>query len=254
MSENIQLKFEFTPKQSNIQGFLIMEEANIISEMKSIDICGNFITETIEKMNVEVIPKYIVLNNLEDGYHRVKCLSFIKVNKQRRVRVDLLNNTYVIIPKDHFEYTEKNFNEEDLQCMNRSQTMMLHFMLYVNRGIYFHIYNFIYDPPLYYQNSIFKDLPAFGRGTFKVLLFSVVKKDGKDRIRVDVNPIHHFILPEKNKEVTIDRLGWWNKQRLMVDIYSNQVDFIAEENFPYDEPKMICALQEANEKEDESEN
>lgn len=229
-----------------------MEESGMIAEMEKVDISANSSADRPEKMDMEVVPKYVSLSKLEEGYHRVKCLSFTKVNKQRRVRVHFLDNdSYVIIPKDHFGYTEKNFDESDLIDINYSKKMMLHFTKDEDKKIYFHIYDFIFDPPLYYEDSRFRELPAFGSGTYKVLFFSVVKKDGKDRIRVDVNPIHHFILPENDRTIKIEKLDYWNKQRLMVDIGGFGVDFCFEEDFPYNHRKLMCEPQYTDEEEDE---
>lgn len=205
-------------------------------------------------MNSKIVSKYIGFGELEEGYHRVNSFSFTKVNKERRVRVDLQDNTFIIIPEDHIKFTERNFNNEDLLDMNYSREMFLHFWLDFEKKIGLHFYDSIWDPPLRYDESILQDIAEILEGTYKVLLFSIVKINGEDQVRVDINDIFHFILPKNHHQVKMENIAWWNKQRSMVHIWSRNVEFLCEEDFPYHLEKWMCKPQDTDEKEDEPEN
>lgn len=229
-----------------------MEGIDIVSGMEKVDIRGDSSAELSEIISVEVVPKYIGFGELEEGLHRVKSFSFIKVNKERRVRVDFRDNRFIIIPKDHILFTEKNFKEEDLDYANIPRHLFLRFWLDHEKKLGLHFYNSVWDRTLHYDDSKLQDIGEIFNGTYAVLLISIVKINDEDQIRVDIQHTRHFMLPKNHHQVNKKNVEWWNKQRQMVTIFGPHVEFIDEEDYPIKAKKWLCKRHETDEKEDEN--
>lgn len=219
--------------------------------MEKVDIRGDSSAESSELISVEIVPRYIGFGELEEGYHRVKSFSFIKVNRERRVRVDFRDNRFIIIPKDHITFTEKNFKEEDLLYANIPRYMFLHFKKR-EKKLELYFYNSVWNRTLHYDDSKLQDIGEISNGTYAVLLISIVKINDEDQIRVDITHKHHFILPKNHHQVNKENIEWWNKQRQMVTIFGPHVEFCDEEDYPFKVEKWICERHEYDEKEDEN--
>lgn len=193
-----------------------MEKVDIcFSAVQKVDVCNN--TSAI------IESKYIKYNDLKEGYYRVKSFAFIRINNRgnRRIRVDLDNNTFIITPKDYVQATDglsfyhcsmigREHEYKYSPTWSKHEHMILHFWKDDKEkiGIYFFTcdQNFEFN----YSESKLKyldDLYFHPLYHVAVLLFSIENFKGKDRIRVDLDKSIHFILPENEEQHDIQELS-----------------------------------------------
>lgn len=222
--------------------------------------------------------RYIRFSELPEGCYLVKSFVNIRVNGEKRVRVNLENNPFIrnrfiIIPKGfrQCDSDQSNIHKEKLENLN----LFMHFWLDDEKKIGLYFFNCPKDLHyIDYESSklcTLRELP--GNGYCTVVLFSIVNIDNEVRIRVDVVGSVHFILPKNDsqhsvetltenhninkKKIKIEDIEYWNRQILHVDVYSDgggdkdYVVFEWYENDPYHPTKFMCEPEKIDEIEDD---
>lgn len=178
-----------------------------------------------QQKDMHDVSKYVDLVDLPEGYYKVKSFSIIYVKKQIRVRVDLKDNIFIIIPKENTDFC---FLGKDICEWNR-RNMMMHRSLALDRDCRVHFYDRIKKRPLCHTCSKLQDVTAFADGKYNVLSFSILKINDEDRIRVDVTDNLHFILPnDRQMQINSDNIEFWNKHRMMVKFDGPSIRFYCE--------------------------
>lgn len=173
------------------------------------------------------LAKYVDFIDLKEGYYKVKSFSFITVTKERRVRVDFKNNLFVIIPRDDRQFGLRFTSNKDLRDLNK-RNLMMHYSFASDKNPV-HFFDYIKKPSLCHTCSKLQIVSAFADGDYRVLLFSIVKIKGKDRVCVHVNDNRHFIVPKNHKQVNPDNIEYWKKQRTLVNFFDRTVRFSCED-------------------------
>lgn len=240
----------------------------------------NFIFNLLKIQHVlsaVVNERYIGFSELLEGCYLVKSFVNIRVNGEKRVRVNLENNPFI---RNRFIIIPKGFHQRDID--ERSTEKDVHHLQLDNRNLFMHfwqddekkigLYFFNCPKDLHYVDyessklCTLRELP--GNGYYTVVLFSIVKIDNEDRIRVDVVGSVHFILPKNEsqhnvqnlsenhninkKTIKIEDIEYWNRQILRADVNTYKRDHITfnwYENDPYIFTKQMYEPQSIDEKE-----
>lgn len=153
---------------------------------------------------------YMDHKKLKKGYYAVHNITFFDDGEQ--ARIDFAGKRFIIIQLGK-DYSDK----ESLQ--RKAKVDMLHKFLFMEKACYgFHFYT-SNKYPLYYQSSELIRMEEMYDSWYRVLLFSAVTIDNEKRVRVDIFPDEHFILPKiNNANISIENLEFWNQQRWMVEV------------------------------------
>lgn len=130
------------------------------------------------------------------------------------IRVDLQEKKFIFVKLQHKE--SLNLEKDIKNLVKSKQTVIMKVLTDYKHCVLFYFYE-TKDFPLYYQDSELVDLSVL-KGHLKVVLLSVVKIDNQERIKVNISPKSHFILPEDHTQITIDNFEYWSKRRLMVEV------------------------------------
>lgn len=158
--------------------------------------------------------KFLNFETMEEGYYTVDRISFPVVSGEKHARVDLQSEKFIILELNDEKYS---ISEKRLKALNSSNLIIMKLWLDERQRVGLFIYG-TDEHPLYYQSSKLINMDEVINGYYKVLLFSIVKIDNQDRIRVDVYDKKHFIIPENRFKDIFDKLEWYNKQRFYVEL------------------------------------
>lgn len=171
--------------------------------------------------------KYVHITELERYYYyKVKNITFIACGdgEKPHVRVDLNGRKFIIINLNVYE----RLNVDQLKKLTETKYHVI--MRYNTCPTNPEVFNFfkskkyVFD----YQSSERVDWrELLDEGYYKVLLFSIVKINNENQVRVDIEHGRHFILPGAFHQfpvidITFDNIETWNNGRWMVEVDSKK--------------------------------